>query len=121
MPKKRDWRKLLVGRAEKAIKQSIAHWKRMRKKKPTTYAAWTEEEPSTHSCTLCRWAEFCSSCPITLLTGAEGCLRAPYEAASVAWESIRGALTVHERVSADLLAEWRDCADKMIAFLEGML
>jgi len=65
-----------------ALKQSIAHWKRM-----ATGKARTDERPGSSGCALCKLfkntKKWCRGCPVYKRTGITNCISTPYfEAAS---------------------------------------
>lgn len=62
----------------KAIKASIAHWKRMRKN-------INSEAPTSDECPLCElfYDIDCDGCPVAAKSGERFCAKTPYHAAAM--------------------------------------
>lgn len=91
----------------KALRASIAHWKRMRRKRTE------REQPGARTCDLCtlfikKSAVLCLGCPVKDRTGCGFCIGTPFESANFAF---------HEGTDA----EWRKAATAEIKFLESLL
>ena len=110
-------------RTLKALKESIAHWKRMRNytKKDISKLDEEIEEPYCSDCPLCglfinkrddMWSE-CVGCPVANRAGNTGCVGTPYGAAADAWDEWVDGLSPRRT--------WQIFADKEIKFLESLL
>jgi len=95
----------------KALKDSIAHWKRM-----ATGMARNLETPKGDHCALCRrfydqdGKDICEGCPVKNKTGHRCCNETPYYAAWIA----------HRDNGMDSPA-FRRAAEDMLAFLQSLL
>ena len=104
----------MLPSARRALRSSIAHWKRMLagKERPG-------EAPNGWWCSLCELFDEgghgeCSACPVRQKTGQRCCLGSPYWRANEAY---------HARGSGypDAEREWKAAAKRQIAFLESLL
>lgn len=106
----------------KALKESIAHWKRM-KQDPKC-----GDEPAGWDCALCRrFNSFCHTfggeryafggerCPVAAAAGSLNCSNTPYSSARDAW------YYYHEQGGKTRLRQWRTAAQREIDFLESLL
>jgi hypothetical protein len=97
-----------------ALRESIAHWKRMLvgKERPG-------ERPDGRWCSLCKLfdeGEYgeCLACPVRQKTGFRGCHGSPYWRAFAAYHAFCSGRPDTER-------EWKIAAKLQIAFLESLL
>ena len=92
---------------KKALKESIAHWRRL-----ATGTQTTSEDIGSENCALCM--EFlendCRDCPIRRKTGRRYCSRSPYDSV----EKTRMKYGLYSK-------EFRYRARQMLAFLERLL
>lgn len=96
------------AKSKKALKDSIAHWRRM--------AAGTEREneaPCPHDCALCAAHPRCHNCPVKNLTGHGGCDNTPYTRAYEAWYGWR------KGRGSEI--EFREAATVQLNFLRALL
>lgn len=107
----------------KALKESIAHWKRMRAK-PSII-----ERPISDDCPLCRLffkdelLTHCAGCPVMDKTDKSGCVGTPYDDAYEAWHSLDLPNTYDYPPSwiVIVLSTWRRLALLEIKFLQSLL
>jgi hypothetical protein len=95
------------ARTLKALRGSIAHWKRM-----ATGKARSDEKPYADYCDLCTLflKGDCSGCPVMERTGKYSCLETPYYAAHGAYISYGK----HSR-------KFKAAAKKELTFLRSLL
>lgn len=99
----------------KAIRESIAHWERMRDVRNTG------EGPGSTNCPLCtrfhNWEDRCERnaerCPIRRKTGRIECKKTPWGSAFNAWKD--------RKDDKDTWNAWVKAADRMIRFLKSLL
>lgn len=97
-----------------AIKESIAHWERMRDDPKCG------EQPTVGFCALCEMfldearENCCSGCPVFEETGLLMCQGSPYPRASLAWYNL-------ERWGEKYLPAWQQAAQAEIDFLKSLL
>ena len=91
----------------KALKQSIAHWKRLATGKREDY-----EDIGIHDCALCQifFEDGCDGCPVMKKTGEQSCKRTPYTEAAEA----------EDEFSLDS-TEFHAEAKRMLEFLKSLL
>jgi hypothetical protein len=112
--KQKKQKEPMLAETLRALRESIAHWKRMLagKERPG-------EQPNGWWCSLCTLFNWdgdggCSACPVRQKTGLRCCQGSPYWRAHYAY---------HTRGSScpDTEREWRTAAKLQIAFLESLL
>lgn len=96
----------------KALKASIAHWRRL-----ATGKASVTERPFSDDCALCKLfveqAEIgfeCVGCPVMAKTGLNKCQRSPWSTASTSYF-----------LEGPLSCRFKDDAKKELAFLKSLL
>ncbi len=102
-------------RTQKALKQSIAHWRRMAKY--TSLAQFKDEGLGVTSCALCTlfYGAECEGCPVYKETGEAGCDNSPYHIAETAYHDLsctRG---------LEYWTYWEECAQDEVDFLKSLL
>jgi hypothetical protein len=102
----------MLPSARRALRSSIAHWKRMLagKERPG-------EEPNGWWCSLCALfdkGDDCSACPVRQKIGHSGCWGSPYRSAHKAYYA-RGS------GNPDAERAWKTAAKCQVAFLESLL
>jgi hypothetical protein len=123
----------MTKKAEKALRKSIEHWKRMRGN------MGCGDRPLSSDCALCRefadkteyrdtdWGTIevgCVGCPIAARVGRSGCVDTPYARAHRAWSIARMFRMTYGESNPDTrtsVVEWNRAAEDMIAFLESLL
>lgn len=100
----------MTAKALKALKASIAHWRRLAEGKERK-----GERPGRSDCALCdafidRGMCGCEGCPVAAHTTLPSCLNTPFRAAYEAWW-IRGASS----------PRFRKAAQRELVFLESLL
>ena len=108
---------------EKALRESIAHWKAMRGR-PGNWRSDSPNTPHAHNCALCKlFGSRCEGCPVYEKTGLLGCVSSPYREAYFAWCNWNNSIDKGDskRSQMELKREWRVAATAMIEFLEGLL
>lgn len=96
------------AKSKKALKDSIAHWRRM-----ATGKERKNEAPSAQCCALCAAYPDCEGCPVATLTGDGDCEGTPYFVAYVAWKE-------WQRTGAGEAA-FREAATVQLNFLRALL
>lgn len=93
----------------KALKASIAHWRRM-----ATGKASRTERPQSDSCALCglfiNRPSFCRGCPVAEKAKAVGCNNTPFNDAYFAWKKF-----------GKRSRQFKLAAQAELAFLESLL
>ncbi len=98
-------------KTEKALRESIAHWERMRDGKRIN-----QETPQGKYCSLCKLfyrrdeLRQCEGCPVRRKTSHDTCLNTPWEAANVAFNLVGPDSGI-----------FKDAAAKMVDFLKSLL
>lgn len=95
----------------KALRASIAHWKRMAERgygKPGS-----KDEPTARNCALCAMfaplgGKLCQGCPVMNKTTQQFCIGTPYSAARRFWRS-------------EIQTAFKRAASKELAFLRSLL
>lgn len=89
----------------KALKASIRHWERMKKKRDSL-----KESPKSSHCPLCQITDpySCEGCPVYEKTRSENCLDTPW-------------VTANKVFYHGTNKEWRIAAQKEIDFLKSLL
>lgn len=97
----------------KALKQSIAHWRRLATGKEKQW-----EEPNAEHCALCTRflkSALCYGCPVKERSGKRECNGTPYVDAYHAWSAWKW------NEDEQLEPAFRTAAKKQLAFLESLL
>lgn len=100
-----------TAREVRALKRSVAHWRRL-----ATDTRTKGEAPSSEECALCGIHRgFCGACPVKMESGESGCRATPYGWAHRCWKDWRRTRLVAEK------REWLKAANTMLLYLENLL
>jgi hypothetical protein len=110
------------------IKESIAHWQRLRKLSVLQIRqndTWHRENPYAEHCPLCEeylrgrpQTECCVGCPIAKHSGMKKCKNTPWEKARNTWvEVVCASNSTDNKATEEPLARWQTACDKELLFL----